>query len=122
MKAITTFVVITATLAGCAAPGPGPQDYRPIIDTQGLDHEKYSADLAECQQFARQSMDAATGAIAGALAGALLGAAIMPRGYRDEMARSGAILGGVSGGAQAFDSQTSIIKRCVAGRGYKVLN
>ena len=43
-------------------------------------------------------------------------------GYRNEPAGYGATVGAISGGAQANETQEVIIKRCLAGRGYNVLN
>lgn len=111
--------VVALSLAGCATRGAG---YVPVVDMQGQSTGKYSADLSDCQAYATQRADAAQGAVAGALAGALLSALLMPRGYRNEGASKLGILGGLSGAGQATETQETIIKRCLAGRGYSVLN
>lgn len=131
---MTTHRLIAAALAasifaGCAS-APRGANYVPMVDLRGKDAAQLAADTAECQAYAAQAMDAAEGAIAGAIAvavvGALLGAALAPSGYRNDWAATGAAFGAVSGGAtgavQANDTQESITKRCLAGRGYSVLN
>lgn len=120
MKLLATFA-LTAALAGCANTGA---EWVPIVDLRTGQSVNYSSDIASCQAFARQTANAAqgaaTGAIAGAVFGALLGAAfgVNP----GEMAKMGAISGGMSAAGQAEGSQRSIISRCLVGRGYSVLN
>ena len=46
----------------------------------------------------------------------------MPRGYRNFGAGQGAAVGAIAGDAQANDTQGNIVKRCMAGRVYNVLN
>ena len=88
----TTIILSAAILAGCANTGA---QYQPLVDsrTQGAN---YSQDLAECQAYATQRAGAADGAVAGAVFGALLGA------------------------AAGEGTQRDIIKRCLAGRGYRI--
>jgi outer membrane lipoprotein SlyB len=109
-------VLAVAMLAGCATSGA---NYVPVVDTGGVDLNRYSADLGQCQQFALQRANAAQGAMAGAIAGALLMGAL---GGHSRGIQQGAIIGGVSAGAGANETQEVIIKRCLAGRGYNVLN
>jgi hypothetical protein len=114
-------IVLTClSLAACAGP-----NYRPLIDSRGVDMNRYEADLRDCQQYAAQTAGAAQHAAAGALIGALLGAALATAaGSRYDArasARVGAVAGGVSGGAQGEMSQRDISRRCLAGRGYSVL-
>ena len=108
-------------LSACATPPRGAA-YTPLVDLQGHSPERLASDTAECQAYARQRMDAAQGALAGAAVGALLGAFLAPRGYRNEVAGKAAGLGALSGAVQATDTQESVTKRCLAGRGYSVLN
>lgn len=108
-----------ALLAGCATTGA---NYVPLVDMQGKDPGKFQTDLTECQGYARQRMDAAQGAMVGAIAGALLGALIAPRGIRNDIAARGAVMGAAGGAGEANQTQESITKRCLAGRGYNVLN
>lgn len=100
-------------------------NYRPMIDTQGVNMTKFEADLKDCQQYAQGVAGAGTQAAIGAGVGFLLGtllAAAAGRNYdRDATARVGAVSGAVAGGAHGETSQNDVVKRCVAGRGYKVL-
>jgi outer membrane lipoprotein SlyB len=113
-----------ALVAGCAT-GPTGAAYRPLVDTQGVDMNKFERDLQDCQGFAQQTANAAQGAAAGALAGAALGALLAAAaggGYnRSASARVGAVSGAVGAGAEAENSQRNVIRRCLAGRGYRVL-
>ena len=54
-------LVVTALLTGCA--------HNPIIDMQGVDANRYNADLRDCQQYASQVSGAGTGAGAGGVTG-----------------------------------------------------
>lgn len=115
-------VALSIALAGCATTG---QNYRPIVDTKGVDFNKYETDLRDCQGFAAQASSAGESAAAGAVAGALLGGALAAaagRGYdRKASARVGALTGAVGAGANGETGQRNIINKCLAGRGYNVL-
>ncbi len=121
MKTKFTIIIalITAViLFGCST-------YQPIVDTKGVDMDKYFVDLRECQQYATQ-VDPAANAAAGAVAGAVIGAAIGAiLGNRQTAGQGAAIYGllGAGGGAtEGAVSQRDIILRCMAGRGYKILH
>lgn len=114
-----TVLIIAALLAGCATRGAG---YVPLVDMKDKNNDVFATDTMQCQTYAREARDAANGAVAGAIIGALLGAALAPRGYRNHVAGHGALLGAAGGAAQANDTQETIIKRCLAGRGWNVLN
>ena len=117
----TTFLCslsVAALLLGCAG-----ATYRPIVDTQGLDLNRYEADLQSCQQYARQTADGVTSAAVGAVAGAALGSVLagIAGGDRRASGSFAAIEGGIIGGASGETNQRNIIRRCLAGRGYRVL-
>jgi outer membrane lipoprotein SlyB len=121
VKAITAVLLVSLT-AGCANTGA---NYRPVVDTKGVDLNKYEADLGECQQYANQTAgageSAAAGAAAGAVFGALLAAAAGGGANRRGTAGVGAVSGAAGAGAQGENNQRNVIRRCLAGRGYKVL-
>lgn len=117
MKA--SILIFALALAGCATSG---RNYTPVVDMQGRQQQVFAADLRDCQQYATQRADAATGAVVGALAAGLLGAFLAPRGYKNEVAGKTSVLGAIGGAGQANETQEVIIKRCLAGRGYSVLN
>ncbi len=111
---------ISVFLAACAGP-----NYRPMIDSRNVDMNKYEADLRDCQQYAGQVGGAGEGAAIGAGIGALLsfGLAVIG-GNRYDQGRSaagGALLGAASGAGVGETSQHDVIRRCMAGRGYSVL-
>ena len=117
MKPATIIAIATAaSLAGCAT-------YRPVVDMKGVDPASYEADLAECQRYATErdpASQAVAGAVIGALFGALVGAATGTS--RNYGASVGAVSGVGAGAAHGIDSQINIVRRCMAGRGYQVLN
>lgn len=116
---ISAVLIAAALSTGCATRGA---NYVPLVDTKGHGLDQLTSDTNECQAFARQRMDAAQGAVIGAVAGALFMAALAPRGYRNQLATQGAIAGGLGGSVAANDTQETITKRCLSGRGYNVLN
>ena len=103
--------------AGCAG------SKGPIIDTKGVDMSMYQQDLAECEVYA-QEVSVGSGAAKGAAVGAAAGAAIGAIRGRDvaEDAGVGAVLGGTKSGTAAKREQDRVVKTCLRGRGYKVLN
>lgn len=121
MKTIAMLLIIT--LSGCASMG---SNYVPVVDLRGQSDYKYRSDLQECQSFARQRTGAAGGAVAGAAAGAVIGglfsALLTPRGYRNRAVAPVIAAGAIGGGIHANETQEDIIKRCLHGRGYSVLN
>lgn len=118
-----TILAAAALLAGCAGtPGQYGTRYVPVVDLQGRDQARYQQDLAECQSLSEQRGDTAQQAIAGALAAALIGAVLAPSGYRNNVAGRSALLGAGAGAGSAIQTQQEIVKRCLGGRGYSVLN
>jgi len=110
-------VATAATLAGCSG------TTGPIIDTKGVDLQAYERDKAECEVYAQQvSTGKAVGK--GAVGGAAVGAAVGAIAGGD--AGKGAGIGAVTGGAQsariADREKARVVKNCLAGRGYRVLN
>lgn len=109
-------------LAACAG-----ADVRPIVDMKGVNEARYEKDLAECQNYAKEASGmgstAAKGAGAGAVVGGLLG--LVTGGNRTDIvqaAGAGAVIGGAGGAYKGNESQEAIVKKCLVGRGYKVLN
>ncbi len=119
MRRSTTILagaVALATVAGCAA-HPDP-----IVDMQGVNESQLARDWEECEAYAQQvrieqgaAKGAAGGAIIGAAAGAISGDAGQGAGY-------GAIYGGTRSGLDADRDKQMVFKRCLRGRGYRVLN
>jgi outer membrane lipoprotein SlyB len=118
---LTAACLLFAT--GCATTAGA--NYRPIIDSKGVDLNRFETDLRECQSFAQQTAGAAESAAAGAAAGAILGAVLAAAAgnnySRSSTARVGAVTGAVGAGAEGETNQRNIVRRCLAGRGYRVL-
>lgn len=119
-----------AMLGGCATSHPGGgtgAQWEPVVDVRAGQQGAYPTDLYECQQHANRVMSAhqaaVGGAVAGAIFGVLLGAVAGGNGrFNGRMAGVGALSGGVGAAASAEGGQRGIISRCLAGRGYSVLN
>ena len=121
------FAVLIFSLFACA---PVPSTYEPIIDRgNNMDQAQYWQDLRECRAYAAKispANQAAGEALAGAAFGAALGA-ILGSGFGNagRCAGIGAGSGGLSGAAHgagsAIERQKAIIRNCMRGRGYKVL-
>lgn len=119
----------TVVLFGCAAqqeqvPGAGGL----TIDPEGVNMRQYQLDLADCKGLAsgagsdtgrRTAARAGGGALVGGALGAIVGdssrAALAGAG-------AGALLGGLSGVGSAHSEQGQIVRNCLRGRGYRVLN
>lgn len=94
----------------------------PIIDTKGVNMAMYERDLAECRQYAAQ-INPAIGVAKGAAAGGVVGAAIGAiNGNVGDAAAVGAVSGGATSAVKADEDKQDVVKRCLRGRGYKVLN
>lgn len=111
-------IIVSVALAvgGCAA---HPE---PIVDTKGVDPEKLARDWAECEVYTDEihvsegvAKGGAVGAVVGAAAGAIHGDA-------GDGAATGALFGGTRSGLMADRDKQTVFKRCLRGRGYRVLN
>jgi hypothetical protein len=108
--------------SGCSST-PG----NPIVDMKGVNAYQYEQDLAECSDYADEVSVAgkpAGGAAAGAAVGAAVGA--IWDGYRggspERGAATGAVVGGASGAGSGLNERSEVVKNCLRGRGYRVLN
>ena len=119
MRIIKELIVTAAliVMAGCAA-HPDP-----IIDMQGVnDMERFDRDWQDCESYTDEiaiekgvAKGAALGTVVGAATGAIDGDAGEGAGY-------GAIYGGTRSGLDADREKQKVFKRCMRGRGYRVLN
>ena len=111
--------LILLTISGCAS----RQQHQVIIDPKGVDMARYQQDLAECQQLAAQvQQKAGGGAVAGAIVGGLVGAAVGNSRTAERMAGAGAVVGGAGGAGDTARERDQVVKNCMRGRGYRVLN
>lgn len=113
----SAFAVIPCLLlCGCAS-HPDP-----IIDMKGVDPKAMQADWVECEAYSDEviigkgaARGAAGGAVAGAAAGAISGDAGSGAGY-------GAVYGATRSTLYGDREKQNVFKRCMRGRGYRVLN
>lgn len=97
----------------------------PIIDKQGVNLAHYDADLDECKRYADEvaiAQKAGAGAVSGAVVGGVFGAVIGNSGTAQTGAGIGAVGGGARGVGEGLRERERVIKRCLIGRGYSVLN
>lgn len=109
-------VVLALLVVGCAA-HPDP-----IIDRQGVDPNALAKDWKECEAYTDEILisqgivkGSATGAVVGAVGGAI-------QGDPGRGAAGGALYGGTRSGLDADREKQKVFKRCLRGRGYRVLN
>ena len=113
MKTIS--IVLIVLLSGCAS-------YRPIVDSRGVNNAAYESDLRECQAYADQVSPGGHTAIGAIIGGGLsLALAIIGGGDRGASAGMGAVLGGAAGAGGGAEAQVNVIRNCMNGRGYRVL-
>jgi outer membrane lipoprotein SlyB len=121
---VLTLILSTCFFYGCVA-------NRPIVDMRGRSQWAYENDFNECQKYADQvstgtsvAAGAGAGAGLGALAGLIVGIAFNVN--PGELAGFGAAIGGLqgaaAGGSAAVQTKDNIVKNCMRGRGYNVLN
>jgi len=131
MKALLRIatVAMLLVLAGCGTvpTNGGGSYYAPIVDQKSIDDPNlYYSSIADCNQYADRisvGQNAVGGAIIGALLGAAIGVAIGDRGsFARYGATVGAVDGAVAGGAGAAMTKAQIVRNCMAGRGYVVLD
>ena len=109
-------LIVATSLAGCSS-HPDP-----IIDMKGVNPVAMEDDWNECEAYSEQvvvaqgaARGAASGAVIGAATGAISGNASSSAGY-------GAIWGASRSGLQGAKEKENVFKRCMRGRGYRVLN
>ncbi|MDG2175519.1 MAG: YMGG-like glycine zipper-containing protein [Gammaproteobacteria bacterium] len=98
---------------------------RPIVDTKGINPEVYEADLQDCYIFADEvqaERKILTGAATGAVVGGVIGAAAGNSETAKRGAGVGAASGALSGTSGAMQERQRVVRNCLAGRGYLVLN
>lgn len=111
-------LLLTATI-GCS------NSSRVIVDTKGVDMSRYTDDLKECEVYAEQvpaGGEVAEGAARGAVVGGAVGAIFGDSQSAARGAGAGAVTGGVGGQARAEREKDDVVRNCMRGRGYKVLN
>ena len=116
MKRLLSVIALVACTSACTTTD------EIIIDKQGVDMSRYDQDLAECKSYATEvqtGKKVAKGAASGAVVGGLIGAIT---GDAGKAAGVGAVTGGAKGASEGSEDEVDVVKRCLRGRGYKVLN
>ena len=94
----------------------------PIIDERGVNMVRYTADLEECESYS-EPISVGQGAAKGAAGGAAVGAATgVISGDIYSSTGYGAIFGATRYGNEADREKIMVVKRCLMGRGYRILN
>lgn len=96
-----------------------------IIDRKGVDPARYEQDLIECRTYAAEVKTggkAARGAASGAVVGGLVGAAVGNSRDAQRAAGAGAVTGAARGVSEGTREEVQVVKQCLRGRGYRVLN
>ena len=115
--------------SGCVATQSGSifdmATSEPIIDTKGVNMAQYKVDLEECSSFSEDistGKSIAKGTATGAAVGAIIEAITDDSKSRRDALEVGAVSGGTQSGIRAVREKEQIIRRCLRGRGYQVLN
>ena len=98
---------------------------KPIVDTKGVNMAQYELDLQECSTFAEDistGKSIAKGAVAGGAVGAVIEAITDDERSWGDTFEVGAVSGGAKSGIRAVREKEQLVRRCLRGRGYKVLN
>ena len=117
--------ILAFVLMACASGRNMPGNSGVIVDTKGVDMSRFDQDLEECEVIAEQvpvGERAAGGAVAGAVLGGVLGAVVGNSDTAERGAGVGAVSGGARGASDGLNEKDQVIKRCMQGRGYRVLN
>ena len=115
---ISALLALAILLSGCAA-HPDP-----IIDTKGVDPTALTEDWDECEAYTEEIV-VAKGVAKGSALGGAIGAASGAIGRHGDVAEDaawGALYGGTRSGLDADQDKQMVFKRCMRGRGYRVLN
>jgi hypothetical protein len=121
MRTFLLLAGLALALAGCRSQ---PAE-KVIIDPKGVDQATYQRDLAECDavsQQAKPGRSAWRGALGGAVIGGALGGAMGDSRTAGRMAGGGAVVGGASQAGAGMSERELVLRNCMAGRGYRVLN
>lgn len=115
-------LVTALLLAGCSTYGGSSA---PIVDRKGVDPVQYQRDYNECQAYAAE-VDArrniGSSALSGAVIGGAMGAIVGNHETAERMAGIGAVTGTARGTGQTMQEKRTVLRNCLIGRGYRVLN
>lgn len=113
------FLILPLLLAACS------QSNRVIIDREGVDMSQYHQDLNACRVYAEEvhtGQQVAGSAAGSAVIGAAIGAIVGDSRTVAKAAGVGGVTGAARGAGRAAQEKSRIVRNCLRGRGYKVLN
>ena len=119
MKNLLAVISVSLFVAGCTTTD------EIIIDEKNVDMSAYEQDLTECKSYAdgvQKGKKTAKGAGSGAVVGSLIGGITGGASGAAKGAGVGAVGGGAKGASEGEESEVQVVKRCLSGRGYRVLN
>jgi len=123
------YLLCFCLFSGCISTQSGsifnPGSGKPIVDTKGINMTQYELDLQECSAFSEDistGRSIAKGAVTGAVVGTVIEAITDDARSRRDAIEVGAVTGGAQSGIRAVQEKEHIVRRCLRGRGYKILN
>ena len=123
------YLLCFCLFSGCISTQSGsifnPGSGKPIVDTKGVNMAQYELDLQECSTFSEDistGKSIAKGTVTGAAVGAVIEAITDNARSRRDAIEVGAVTGGTQSGIRSVQEKEQIVRRCLRGRGYKVLN
>ena len=123
------YLLCFCLFSGCISTQSGsifnPGSGKPIVDTKGVNMAQYELDLQECSAFAEDistGKSIAKGAVTGAAVGVVIEAITDDERSWGDTFEVGAVSGGTKSGIRAVREKEQLVRRCLRGRGYKVLN
>ena len=121
-KYLTVFLLSASLSTGCVSTVPDPlfSNSGPIIDRTGVDLNLYALDLKQCSEYADQ-VSVGRSVLKGAAAGAVIGG-LYEVVTREEAVELGAVTGGTKSAIASMNQKKKIVKKCLIGRGYRVLS
>jgi outer membrane lipoprotein SlyB len=118
--------LLLLSIVGCANQNSGHTSHGDIIiDTQGVNMQQYHRDVEDCRGFATQvpvAEKATKTAVGGAVLGGVVGAIVGNSSTVKKGAGVGAVTGAVKGTSSGYRERQRVVKTCLRGRGYRVLN
>ncbi len=121
----TSLLSTLLCLAGCINSPQKQPASGIIIDNKGVDMATYHQDLHKCRNFVAQVNTGGTvvkKTITGGLIGGAVGAITGDSDTAKRAAGVGGLLGAVKGSSQVSSEKQKVLKNCLTGRGYRVLN
>ena len=122
-KYLTVFFLSAFLSCGCVSTVSDPlfSNTGPIIDRKGVDLNLFAVDLKECNEYADQ-VSVGRSVLKGAAAGAAIGGLYEVVTREEEALEVGAITGGTKSAIASVNQKKKIVKKCLIGRGYRVLS